>query len=611
VSFGRFQGVSKLPTVVALGCALAGCDAAHLPGFDAGQPDADLPNPNAVLASLGVSRGALEPPFNPATTSYTLTLGLDAEDLELTPTAQIPDGVTISVAEMTVESGATSAPLGLPLGDSAIEVLVTPQTGESVTYIIAVNRGRGILQDAYVKASNAEASDTFGRAIAIDGDTLAVGARLEDSGANGPGGGEIAQADNTAPSAGAVYVFVRGGDGAWTQQSYIKPSNPDSTDFFGHSLALSGDTLAVSALLEDSNAVGPGGGAAQQADNSATSAGAVYVFTRAGGVWSQESYIKASNTEAFDDFGQSVALDGDTLAVGAHFEDSGVAADQADNTASASGAVYVFTRSDTEWTQQAYLKASNLEANDQFGFAVSLDGDTLAVGALFEDSAATVINGDEADNTASAAGAVYVFTRSGATWTQQPYITASNTEANDRFGESIALSGDTLAVGAKEEDSAATGIGGDQADNTASSAGAVYVFTRSGTTWAQQAYLKASNTTALDDFGSALGLDGDTLAVGALFEDSAATGVNGDEADETAASAGAVYLFIRRDGAWSQIAYVKATNTESGDQFGFGVGLSGGALAIGSSSEDSAATGVGADQLDNSALSAGAVYVFR
>jgi hypothetical protein len=204
-----------------------------------------------------------------------------------------------------------------------------------------------------------------------------------------------------------------------------------------------------------------------------------------------------------------------------------------------------------------------------------------------------------------------VFTRSGATWTQQAYIKASNTEANDRFGESIALSGDTLAVGAKEEDSAATGIGGDQADNTASSAGAVYVFTRSGTTWAQQAYLKASNTTALDDFGSALGLDGDTLAVGALFEDSAATGVNGDEADETAASAGAVYLFIRRDGAWSQIAYVKATNTESGDQFGFGVGLSGGALAIGSSSEDSAATGVGADQLDNSALSAGAVYVFR
>ena len=601
----------RLSVGVALGWALAGCEAAHLPGGpDGGGPDAPIVNSDATLASLEVSRGALEPSFDPQTTSYTLTLGLGAVDLELTATAQAA-GASIAVAGMPVDSGATSPPIALPLGDSVVEVVVTPESGAPVTYSISINRGRGILQEAYVKASNTDAGDQLGRAVVIDGDTLAVGARLEDSGANGVNGN---QADNEGTSVGAVYVFARGTDGRWSQQAYIKPSNPDLTDFFGSSLALSGDTLAVAANFEDSNAVGPGGGAAEQADNSASASGAVYIFTRAGDVWSQQAYIKASNTEASDRFGESLALDGDTLAVGAFLEDSaatGVGGDQADNLASGAGAVYVFVRDGTLWTQQAYLKASNTEANDQFGFAVALDGDTLAVGAVLEDSAATGIDGDQADNTASAAGAVYVFARDGAVWSQQAYVKASNTEANDRFGESLALDGDTLAVGADAEDSAATGIGGDQGDNTAASAGAVYVYARDGATWTQQAYLKASNAAAGDNFGSAVALDGDALAVGAVFEDSAAAGVHGDEENNAASGAGAAYVFIRRDGAWSQTAYVKASNPEPFDELGIALDLSGGTLAVGAFLEDGAGTGIGADAADNAALSAGAVYVFR
>ena len=145
------------------------------------------------------------------------------------------------------------------------------------------------------------------------------------------------------------------------------------------------------------------------------------------------------------------------------------------NSAFDAGAVYVFVRSGSTWTQQAYLKASNTGINDQFGNSVALSGDTLAVGAYKEDSPATGVNGDQAECCASDAGAVYVFVRSGSTWTQQAYVKASNTDARDAFGTSVALSGDTLAVGATGEASAATGINGDQADNSASVAGAAYV----------------------------------------------------------------------------------------------------------------------------------------
>jgi hypothetical protein len=186
----------------------------------------------------------------------------------------------------------------------------------------------------------------------------------------------------------------------------------------------------------------------------------------------QRNAVKASNTGAGDFFGRSVALsaDGSTLAVGAVGEASnatGVNGNQSDNSASGSGAVYVFTRTGSTWAQQAYVKASNSSFGDFFGRSVALsaDGSTLAVGADGEDSNATGVNGNQSDNSASGSGAVYVFTRTGSTWAQQAYVKASNTGADDRLGERVALSADgsTLAVGASGE---------------AFGAGAVYVFTR-------------------------------------------------------------------------------------------------------------------------------------
>lgn len=199
----------------------------------------------------------------------------------------------------------------------------------------------------------------------------------------------------------------------------------------------------------------------------------------------------------------------------------------------------------------SYIKASNTEASDQFGASVALsaDGNTLAVGAPYESSAARGINGIQLDNLAAGSGAVYAFTRTAGTWTQEAYIKASNAAAGYWFGGVVSLSasGLTLVVGAANEASAATGIDGNELDVSASYAGAVYVFSRTlGKVWAQQAYVKASKPQMAYFFGSSVSLsdDGKTLAVGAPGEGSAATGINGNQADNSAWQAGAVYLVV-------------------------------------------------------------------
>ncbi|MCU7876967.1 MAG: FG-GAP repeat protein [Candidatus Thiodiazotropha sp. (ex Lucinoma borealis)] len=375
--------------------------------------------------------------------------------------------------------------------------------------------------------------------ISSSGDTLALGFSLEQE----------------------VYIYVRNGT-IWNQQAFLKALNTESGDGFAtFSLSGNGDLLAVAAPREDSAAVGING---DQTDNSATDAGAVYLFERRENVWQQQAYIKASNTDSNDEFGRCIALstDGNTLAVAASYEDSSatrINGDQTDNSALDSGAVYLFVRNDNGgWQQQAYIKASNTGDHEYFGKAISLSGsgDLLAVGAFYEGSSATGINGDQTDNSASRAGAVYLFERNMDIWTQTTYIKASNAEAYDYFGNRVELStdGNTLAVTASAENSLATGINGDQTNDSSTyyPPGAVYVFTRTGTDWFQQAYVKASNTDegwvyqgeffANDNFGESLALsrDGTTLVVGARNERS---GDRTNQQDNSSPWAGAVYLY--------------------------------------------------------------------
>jgi predicted amidohydrolase YtcJ len=498
-----------------------------------------------------------------------------------------------------------------------------------------------IRQTAYLKASNPEASDHFGCggenqghnghgvSLSADGRTLAVGAPHESSAARAINGN---QADNSLFDAGAVYVFTRTGD-AWTQQGYVKPSNPQMGAEFGHYVALSadGNTLAVSAYWEASNATGING---NQRDESIPQAGAVYVFARTGTTWTQQAYIKASNTgeagtaDSFgegDQFGWSLALSGDgsTIAVGAITEDSnsvGINGDQRNNSAQGAGAVYLFTRAGATWSQQAYVKPSNIDAGDFFGYAVSLnaDGTTLAVGAFDEDGSGRGIN-QPPDNRAAGSGAAYVFTRAGTNWTQQAYIKASNSESQDSFGVHVALSdeGTTLLVGSLDEDCKATGVNARGCDNDGNddlSMGAAYVFVRSGGTWSEQAFLKPSNTGPNDWFGARVALsgDGNTAAIAAPFEDGGVKGINGRQDDESASQAGVVYVFTRAGSTWQQRAYVKGSNTDAFDEFGSSVALdrTGATLVASAKGEDSGARGLNGNQASNAADEAGAVYAF-
>lgn len=457
----------------------------------------------------------------------------------------------------------------------------------------------------YFKASNTIDGGYFGTSAALssDGSTLAVGAYGDCSAAKGINGDESGV---SSCRSGAVFVFARN-LGVWSKQAYLKASNADQGDAFGESVAISsdGNTLAVGARFEFSKATGVNG---DETDNSASASGAVYVFTRSGSTWSQQAYLKASNTGSGDNFGFRLALagDGNTLAVGAYMEsggNAGINGDQTDNSKPYAGSVYVFTRTSGSWSQQAYVKSSNPDAFDAFGYSLALsgDGNTLAVGALYESSSATGIDGNQTDNSVRSSGAVYVFTRTGTVWTQQAYVKPSIVAVDNNFGTSVALSadGDTMAVGAPRE---------------SSNAGAVYVFVRAAGAWAQQAIIKGSNTEVGDAFGMAVALsaDGSKLAVGAPYEDGRPAEINEGQSDNTQSNAGAVYVFRRSGGAWAQQAYIKAPNAESGDGFGGAVAFSGdgNTLAVGAQQESSAATGIGGDQSDNNMAESGALYLY-
>ena len=482
-------------------------------------------------------------------------------------------------------------------------------------------------QLAYLKASNPAEDAHFGcggtltghagnaTAISQDGNTVAIGAPHESSGAKGINGN---QNDTSVYSSGAVYVFTKTGN-TWAQQAYVKASNPGVSANFGSTVALSrdGNTMAVAAYYEASSATGING---NQNDRSIPEAGATYIFTRTGTTWSQQAYIKASNTgtaavgDGFaegDQFGYSMALssDGNTLAVGAIGEDSnaeGINGNQADNSANQSGATYVFTRSGNAWTQQAYIKSSMARPNILFGYSIGIsgNGDTLAVAEFDADRGK---------------GALYVLTRSGGVWSHQARVQAENAENGDSLGYSLAISddGNTLVAGSADEDCMTPGInpaGCDKDQPQDNSSGAAYVFVRNGTTWSQQAFIKASNPGKEDWFGVRIGMsgDGDTLAVGAQNEDSAARGINGNQADDSASEAGAVYFFARNGTSWTQLAYVKGSNTRAGDEFGSSIALSrdGRTMVVGARGEDSGAKGVNGNQADTSVRDAGAAYVF-
>lgn len=423
---------------------------------------------------------------------------------------------------------------------------------------------------SYLKPPNHSIVTQFGISAAIDGDTALIHSRDNSDFTGIIHGNDLSTLTATggggAGSQGGVYVYKREGV-EWSMEAYLKPPNPDTTDYFGFGMDFEGDIALISSYNEDSNTNTIINGSDLSAtNNSGDNNGAVYVFERTDGVWAQTAYLKSSRSNDDQVFGIRVRLDGQTAAIAANRDTSTTTSILYGNDLSAetnlsgsnNGAVYIFER-DQEglWTQSAYIKAPNNSDDDYFGTGLGLDGDTLLVSSSREDSSTTtVINGSDlsaTDDLGTDTGAAYVFRQTGEEWALEAFLKAPNASTDDGFGIVADLDGDIAVIGAYHEQSTSTSIinGSDLSttNDDGSEVGAAYVYRRTNGTWSHEAYLKAGNASDGDEFGISVAVDGDTILVGAPDEASSAVGVQngstitGDDEDEERSGAMHVYRF--------------------------------------------------------------------
>ncbi len=399
----------------------------------------------------------------------------------------------------------------------------------------------GILWDVETTETppGAPISDEFGKSVAVDGDYAAIGSpRDDDADAN----------------AGAVYIFERTSQAFltsdWEQHAKIFGSDLAALDEFGSSVDIDGNTVAVGAPMHDV---------------AGSDAGAVYVFIRSGGVWSEQGKLVGDDTGALDTFGASVSLSGDTLLVGAP--------DHSTSTTQA-GAAYVFVRSGGVWSQEAKLVASDADAHDDFGRSVYVEGDQAVIGAPMD------------DEFGSNAGAAYVFERTGVVWTEQQKLIHAIPISNDEFGHAVAISGSTIVVGAPLDD-----------DGPINS-GAVHIFVESAGVWSQQTRVVANDQEDGARFGSAVDIVGDVLLAGAPRKDTIA-----------GSDHGRMYLFDRNGTFWSQtdgwdLGGVIGFTRPFGAQFGSSVSMSADSVIGGAPLETATGSAAGQARVYNLLVSA-------
>lgn len=368
--------------------------------------------------------------------------------------------------------------------------LDTSASGAGAVRLFRRTASGGWAQEAYVKASNTQSLQWFGKAVALEGDTLVVGAPFEGSASNGINGSQSYDCNasvNCNLGAGAVYIFERK-NGAWGQTAYVK-SVSGLLGAFGTSVAIAGDLVAIG----------------QPGDQYGY--GAVVVLKRTNGTWSETGRVVLPSGTITDFFGRNVALTADTLVASAPSDFSVPLSGQISGPA---GKVAVFKLANGVPTYEATLTAGTPRSGSVFGSSVTVNGTTIVVGAEGEYSNATGINGNQLGTGAPSSGAAYVFTKPSTTWVQQAYLKASNSRANAWFGTSVHLDGDVLAVGSPGESSGTNS----PSDTSCARSGAVYLFQRTGSTWSEKAYLKSAQASVGWEFGSSVALSGQRLGSG-------------------------------------------------------------------------------------------------
>jgi hypothetical protein len=372
-----------------------------------------------------------------------------------------------------------------------------------------------------ITAPNGKASDLFGFSVALSGDILVVGTPYEDS---------------QALDSGAVYIFVRT-NGQWNfEQKLISPDFGPSL-WFGYAVAIDGNQLIVGA---------------PKADGTALNTGVSYVFIRSNGTWISLPRIAPSDGKSGDMFGQSVDISDNSLLVGSPKSDAkGIDA----------GAAYVFAWNGATYIEQKKLYPIDAKAGDQFGSSVAMDLETAIVGA------------PEADVFGPNSGSAYAFFRQGNLWSQQKKFIAANGAADDGFGWSVDIDGDTAVIGSPMDDVIAT------------DAGAAFVYQRSGISWNPAGSLSPIGLAADDRFGSSVSISGSSIAVGALLDDTADM------------NAGAAYIFSLQGSSFTQDLEITASDAAIGDAFGFAVAISGQTTVASAYLDDDLGTSSGAAYL--------------
>lgn len=442
----------------------------------------------------------------------------------------------------------------------------------------------GNLVDAigYFKAVNAGVRDAFGSSIAMsaDGQILAVGAPKESSrDAND-------ETDDAWVDAGAVYIFTQS-NGKWTQQAYLKASNADRNDRFGHAISMNaaGDALAVGAPSED------GRFADDPSDNSRPDSGAAYVFERQGTTWSQTHYLKLNKTIQGNQFGHQL-----------HISDDGLSILAKESRGPEVVSVNHLTKMNDEWIlQPGFSKPDGWEINFGIDTAMSASGRVVAVGANYESSDASGVDGDPDNTNLSRSGAVFVYELVNDVW-EETYIKADIPIAQAEFGIKTRLSGDGKML-------AVSGRGKKVASDT-ETFGFLYLYKKNNETWEFTEKFSTNQYYGFTDIN--LNQDGTLVAMSVTGDESPSAGLNGDRtAGAPGSSYGAVYVHALNGTQWEEVAYVKASNPGPKDGFGANILIGdNGTLVVGVSEEGSSATGVDGDQDNDDAEFSGAVYLY-
>ena len=343
-----------------------------------------------------------------------------------------------------------------------------------------------------IVASDRGAGDLFGISVSISGNYAIVGAWAEDHDAAG---------GSPMNNSGSAYIFELV-SGTWTQVQKIVAADRDIDDRFGFAVSISGDYAVVGAYTEDEDASG---------GNPLTDPGSAYMFERLSGTWTQVQKIVSSDRFPNDRFGISVSIAGTSVIIGADYEDQDATGG---NPLTEAGSAYMFERIGGTWTQVQKIVASDRAPTDFFGNAVSISGTYAIVGAYYEDEDET------GGNTKSEAGSAYIYERVAGVWTQVRKIVSSDRDVQDRFAQSVCISGDYAIVGSPLEDEDASG------NNTLFDAGSCYIFQRVAGTWTQVQKIVAVDRGQSDNFGNTVGISGAEIIVGAYIEDHDVSGGN-------------------------------------------------------------------------------------